>query len=475
MLLRRKALSGFIWSLADKLINQLGNLAVFIYLSKIIGPSGVGLVGLLFIFSVFAQSVVDSGFFQALVQKSTDITEEDLSTIFYVNLLVSFFIYGCLFFLAPYLASFYHQPELIDLSRIFFLIIIFNGLTIASRAKLTIVVDFKSQMIANLVGTIIASIVAIIIVLNGYGYWSLAANIIVKILVTNIVIWMYAKWLPKLIFSKKSFKSLFNFGSKLLIGSIVSIFVNNAHAMLIGRFYSIKDVGIYNQANTTTTSISSVFSSTLQSVTFPILTSIKNNQTEFIKVYKKLSTLTLFISIPAFIGLISITTPLVKVFLGEEWIALIPIFQIFCLNRLMTPIAIVNINILNAVGRSDLAMKLEFYKLPFTLGTLILAIPFGVVAVAWAAFLSTFIAFFINTYYQKKLFNFGAFEQIKISTKFFVAAIIMYLCNMLINLENSILEIFIKVILGIVIYITMLLVLKDRTIFMVKDLILGQR
>lgn len=475
MSLINKALSGFLWNITDKLINQFGTLILSIYLARIIGPEGVGLIGLLLIFLLITQSLVDSGFSQALIQKSNSITESDASTVFYINLGLGIFLYSVLFILAPFIAQFYAQPLLIDLSRFLFLIVIFNAVTIVSRSKLTIKVDFRSQMIANSWGTIISSIFAIIIAKAGYGYWALAWGLVLKAFISNIVIWYYSRWLPKLIWSRTSFNQLFNFGWKILIAGQISTIVNNAHSMFLGKFYNTGSVGLYNQANTITSGVSGVISSTLQTVTFPILTSIKEQTHKVTEIYIKLLKLTMLISIPVFIGLASISKPLVILVLGENWLTIVPILQIFCLNRLMTPIAIVNINILNAIGRSDLSLKLELYKVPFTLGTLLIGIPFGVIGVAWSAFFSTLIAFFINSHYQKKLFNFGSLKQINESKKFFFAAFLMYCTNTLIIFQNPIFEIFLKIIVGSVIYMISLFIMKENTLFILKDLLLRKR
>lgn len=475
MSLRNKALSGFLWNILDKIINQLGTLILSIYLARVIGPEGVGLIGLLLIFLLITQSLVDSGFSQALIQKSNAITESDASTVFYINLVLGIFLYSILFISAPFIAQFYEQPLLIDLSRFLFLIVLFNAVTIVSRSKLTIKVDFKSQMIANSWGTIISSIFAIIIAKSGYGYWALAWSLVIKALISNIVIWYYSRWLPKLIWSRESFNQLFNFGWKILVAGQISTIVNNAHSMFLGKFYNTGSVGLYNQANTIASGVSGVISSTLQTVTFPILTSIKEQTYKVTEIYIKLLKLTMFVSIPIFIGLASISKPLVILLLGESWLNIVPILQIFCLNRLMTPVAIVNINILNALGRSDLSLKLELYKVPFTLGTLLLGIPFGVIGVAWSAFFSTLIAFFINSHYQKKLFNFGSFKQINESKKFFLAGCLMYSTNLLIISENPFFEIFLKIVLGATIYITTLFFMKENTLFILKDILINKK
>ena len=147
--LKSKAIEGLLWSLLDKLINQLGFLVVTLYLARIIGPKSFGLIGMLTIFILLFESIVNNGFSQALVQKSKDLTEEDSSTIFYVNLFWGVFIYIVFYFLAPFIADFYRQDILVEISRVLFLVVIVNSLSVVARAKLTISIDFKSLTIVS--------------------------------------------------------------------------------------------------------------------------------------------------------------------------------------------------------------------------------------------------------------------------------------------------------------------------------------
>ncbi|HZH87974.1 MAG TPA: oligosaccharide flippase family protein, partial [Chitinophagaceae bacterium] len=173
MSLKQKALTGFIWSASDKLINQLGYLAVTVFIARLIGPESFGLIGMLTVFMLLAESVVNSGFSQALIQKSKAMTEEDASTIFYVNLFLGVCMYVLLYFSAPAIAAFYKQPVLIDIARILFIVILVNALSVVVRAKLTIDIDFKSQAIAGTIAVILSSAIGLYLALNDYGIWSL--------------------------------------------------------------------------------------------------------------------------------------------------------------------------------------------------------------------------------------------------------------------------------------------------------------
>lgn len=461
MSLKHKLFSGFVWSLIDKLVNQLGVLAVTLYISRMIGPESFGLIGMLIIFIALADSVINNGFSQALVQKSHSMTEQDASTIFYVNLVWGFFIYAVLYLFAPLIAQFYHQPPLLELGRLIFVIIIINSLTVVSKAKLIIQVDFKSQAIANTIGTVIAAILAIYLAEQGYNYWSFAWFLIVRALITNIFLYYFSKWLPQFTFNKQSFKSLFKFGSNLMIAGLVATLVNNLYVLLIGRYFSAKQVGYFTQANNLSLALGNLISSTLQGVTFPIMTSIKDDREQLITIYKQLISITMMFTLPIFIGFAAVADDFVDLVLGNEWRSIIPYLITLSIARSIQPISAINMNILNAIGRSDYYLKTDLVKIPISLACLFVGLQFGTQGVIFGILVSIFISFFINCYYPYMIFKYGAIKQLLVAKNYIFASIIMFFSIQLIDIHSLIIELILKIFSGIVIYFICLIVLKD--------------
>jgi len=460
--LKSKAIKGLFWNLADKLINQLGSLAVTIYLARLIGPESFGFIGMLTIFILLFESVVNGGFTQALVQRSTDLTEDDSSTIFYVNMIWGVFIYAVLYFLAPFIADFYNQPLLVDISRILFLVVIINSFSIVVRAKLIIAIDFKSQAIVSSISTLLGSVIALYMASADYGYWALVWLILSKAIFRSIGLWFFCKWLPKLVFSKESFKSLFKFGSNLMIAGLVATFVNNLYVALVGRYFSATSVGYFTQATNLTNALSSIVSSTLQGVTYPIMTSIKDDKARLVNIYKQLISITMLVSLPLFVGFAAIAESFVNIFLGSEWRTTIPLLVALSFARVITPISGINMNILNTIGRSDLFLKVDLSKLPMTLAALFIALPFGIEALAWSMACTSAIAFFINAYYPYKLFDFGPIKQLKIALNYILASGVMYLVLIFINIGEGIIELIVKIIAGMIVYPLFLWFIKDE-------------
>ncbi|HBC7429885.1 TPA: lipopolysaccharide biosynthesis protein [Providencia rettgeri] len=466
---KNKLLSGMLWSSADKLITQIGYLLVTLFIARVIGPDAFGLIGMLSIFILLSESIINNGFSQALIQRSHNATENDYSTIFYINIIWGVFIYTILFFSAPLIADFYHKVELINISRVLFLVIIINSFSVVIRAKLIIKVDFKSQAISNVIATLLGSILSIYLVFNNYSYWAFVFLILSKAIFTNIFLYFFSRWVPQLIFSKKSFKELFRFGSNLMIAGFFATLVNNLYIVLIGRYFNVSNVGYFSQATNLTNFLSQFISSTLQGVTYPILTSIKEQRDKLISLYIQLLSVTMLISFPIFSGFAAISDTFTVAFLGEEWLPAVPIIQILCFARMITPISAINMNILNAVGRSDLFLKTDLSKLPLILISIFFAIPYGMKGMAIAILTTTLISFFINAYYPKKLFNFGALDQLIISKKYILSSAIMYVSIFFISLSNPWLELLIKITIGMIVYILLLLLFKDRILITIMN------
>lgn len=461
--LQQKALNGFAWSLSDKLINQIGYLATTIYIARLIGPESFGLIGMLTVFMLLAESVVSNGFTQALVQKSQAMTEDDASTIFYVNMLWGLLMYVLLYFAAPAIADFYSQPLLIDISRILFLVIIINSFSIVARAKLTINIDFKSQAIAGTFATILSSIIALYLAFEDYGIWALVGLILAKAFFLNIGLWFFCHWYPKFIFSVQSFKTLFKFGSNLMLAGLGATLLNNLYIALIGRYFNATNVGYFTQATNLSNFLSGFISSTLQGVTYPIMTSIKEDTTRLVGVYKKLISITMLVSLPLLVGFASVAENVILLFLGPEWLPTVPVLIALCLARAVTPISAINMNILNAIGRSDLFLKVDLCKYPMVIAAFFIGINYGIEGVAWSMVATAFISYFINAYFPGKMFGFGGIAQLKVAYKYIIAAVVMYIAVTMLSFDGQLWLILIaKITLGVVIYPISLIIMRDE-------------
>jgi len=471
MSLQNQALGGFLWSFIDKVGNQAFQFAITIYLANKLGPEAFGLVGMLAVFILISDALVNSGFSQALVQRSSKVTDVDLSTVFYVNLLIAVFIYSILFFSAPFIADFYNEDELEQASRILFLIIVINSLSVVSRARLTIKIDFKSQTISNTLATALGGIAAIVLAELGYGFWSLVAMALIRSSVSMISLWWFAGQLALNKFSRESLSKLFGFGSRLLVAGLIAHSLNNLYVLLVGRYYDSTRVGYLTQATTITNTLSGIITSVLHGVTYPIMTSVNDDETRMLRIYKQLIQMTFFIAIPSLVGFAIVADNFTELFLTEEWVPIVNLLIFLSLARMITPISAVNMNLLNAIGRSDLFLKVDLIKLPMTLAAILISVPYGIEAVTISIFTTSFISFFVNAYYPGKFYGFGALAQLKATWRIVLAAIVMVCVCYFIQFDNHLVELVLKILLGGASYAVTCILLKEPAAAQVLEIL----
>ena len=470
--LQQKALNGIAWSLLDQIVNKLGYLILLIYLSRVLTPADFGLIAMLTIFLAISQSIADSGFSHALVQKSSKATESDFSTVFYINIFMALILYGLLYFSAPFISEFYNAPELTMLSRALFLMIIINAFSIVPKSKLIIKIDFKSQSLINTAAMLASVVVTIYMVNENLGYWALVGMNLSKALFSSVLLFLYSKWFPREKFSRKSFKSLFSFGSKLLLTGLLSTITQNLYIILIGRYFNPTQVGYFQQGFNYTNLLSGTVTSVIQGVTYPIMTSIQEDKERLVKLYIRVMGLIALVTFPIFIGFAAVSEEFVLIFLGEKWIPIIPILIILSFARLITPISSLNLNILNARGRSDLFLKTDLSKIPMIILALLISVPYGITAVAVAQLITTVISFFINAYYPGKLFGFGSIEQLKQIFPVSLASLFMYECMMFVDFESVEIQMLVKILIGVISYLIACKVLKVEAYFDLSQLLL---
>lgn len=460
------------WNSIEKFAIQGISFVIGVILARILTPADYGLIGMLAIFFAFSDLFVGSGLSMALIQKS-DRTEVDYSTIFHFNLTVGLIFYLILFFSAPLIAQFFNAPQLTILTRVLSLSIIINSLSIVQQTRLTIQLDFKTQTLISLFAIVISGAIGILMACCGFGVWALVVQMLSSSLIRAASLFYYNKWLPLLTFSAPSFMQLFGFSSKRSGAGLIATVVNNLYSILIGKIFAAKSLGFYTRAKQYPEVLSGTMSAVLQGVTFPILASLQNNQGRMVSVYGRLMGMVVFFVVPALSLFALLSEPFVRFFLTEKWMPIVPLMQWLCFARMITPISSLNMNILNAIGRSDLFFWVDISKLPLTAATLVITIPLGLRAVVIGHFATSFICYFINAYYPGKLYGFGAIRQIKEMWRIICATLAMsavVLISMLI-LSSDILKLLICVPLGVGIYLIAAYFLKIKEVYEVYGMV----
>lgn len=381
-------------------------------MARLLTPKDYGLVGMLTIFIAIAQSLIDSGFSQALIRKQ-DRSETDNSTVFYFNIAVGFLLYLIFFTIAPWVADFYETPELCTLMRVISLSVIFNSLAVVQRALLTVNINFKTQAKASLSAAIVSGIIGISMAYYGFSYWSIAAQQLVNLGLNTLLLWVFTKWRPEAVYSWKSFKELFAFGSKLLASGLLDVVYRNMYLLVIGKVFSASSLGYYTRAHQFAEFPSSNLTGIMQRVTYPVLCQIQDDDQRLAQIYRRFLRVSAFIIFPSLIGLSAVAEPFIVLLLKEQWSFAATLLQIICFSMMWYPIHSINLNLLQVKGRSDLFLKLEIIKKVIAVIVLCITVPMGLIAMCIGQIFSSIVCLVVNTYYTGKLINVGFLRQMR--------------------------------------------------------------
>lgn len=453
--LKKQTINGIIWSSIERFSVQGIQFIIMIAMARLLSPNDYGLVGMLTVFIAIAQSLIDSGFSQALIRKQ-DRTETDNSTIFYFNIGVGFCIYILFYLLAPFVSRFYGTPELTAIMRVISLGVIFNSLAVVQRALLTIKIDFKTQAKASLIAAILSGITGITMAYKDFGVWAIVTQQLINLGLNTSLLWILAKWRPKARFSMESFRELFAFGSKLLVSGILDTLYRNIYLIIIGKLFTASKLGYYTRAQQFSDFPSSNLTGILQRVTYPILCKIQEDKDKLAHAYRKFLRVAAFIIFPLMIGLSAVANPLILLLLKEQWHFTAIILQVICFSAMWYPIHAINLNLLQVKGRSDLFLKLEIIKKILAIVVLIITIPLGLITMCYGQIVSSILCLIINSYYTGKLINVGFIQQLKDLTPILLLVlsmwILIYFCILPLS-DSCVIKLTSGIIIGIIYYI----------------------
>lgn len=410
--LATKVKKGLQWSALERFLTQGIQLAITLYLARLLGPTAFGLVGVLAVFIAIANVFVDSGFTSALIRK-TDRTESDLVTAFYYNIAMAGLCYLALYVSAPFVADFYQQPELQTLLRVLGLTVLINAFTLIPRVKLNVVMDFKTQAKISVLSVLISGPTAIILAINGYDVWALVAQTLLNASCATLLFNLFSPWLPRGRITKNSFSYLFSYGSKLLLSGVLDVTYNNLYQIIIGKKFSPAMVGQFSQANQLASVPTTTLTGIIQRVTFPLFSQLQDDPDRMANAYRKTLKLSALVIFPLIVGLGLIAKPLLTSLLGEQWQGAAALLTVLCLGYMLYPIHSINLNLLQVTGRSDLFLKLEVMKKVIGVTVLLLSIPYGVLAMCIGFTLTSYLALLLNTYYTAKLTHLSQWQQCK--------------------------------------------------------------
>lgn len=471
--LKRKIFTGLLWKFAERISAQGVSFLVSVVLARILMPSDYGSVALILVFINIANVFVTSGFSTALVQKK-DADSVDFSTNFYCSLCMSVLVYAVLFLAAPWIASFYEMPELIQILRVFALKIPLSAYSAIQHAYVERNMLFKRYFFSTLGGTLISGAVGIVMAICGFGAWALIAQYFTNTIVDILVLSITVPWHPKLAFSWKSAKSMMNYGWKILAADLSGTFFDQLRSLIVGKTYTSADLAFYNKGNQLPSLITTNVSSSIMTVLFPAIANISDERERVKEMTRKAVKIMSFVMFPMLFGLAAVAEPLIDILFTVKWEGAVPFVQILSVSSAISLIGGISLQAIKAIGKSDIILKLEIYKKPVYVVLLFAGVKIGIIAVAVTMLIYSIYGNLINAGPLKKEINYSYFEQIEdLGIPFLMSMVmgILVWCVSGINI-SSIFVLMVQLIVGVCSYIAMSVIFKVDGFEYLKDAVI---
>ena len=451
---KKNVITSLLWKFLERGGVQGIQFVLQIILARILSPEDYGVLAILMAFIAIANVFVQSGLNTALIQKR-DVDEIDFSSVFWLSLFISILLYIFLFFFAPIIAKFYHKDILVPVLRVLAITLFFGALNSVQNAMVSKTMQFKRFFFSSTFGVLGSGIVGIFCAKLGFGVWALVIQQLTSNFLISIILWFTVKWRPKFVFSIKKVRCLFSFGWKLLCSTILETAYNQIYNLIVGKTFSDIDLGYFSRGEQFPATIANNLNGSIQSVMLPTLSSHNDNYEEMKRITRRSIEVSSFVLWPCMMGLAAISKPLVQILLTDKWLPCVPYLQLACLSFALYPIHTANLTAINAMGRSDLFLKLEIIKKIVGCLVIVVTLPFGLTVMAIGRVVSGVTATFINAFPNKKILGYSYVEQVKdilpSMCLSFIMAIVVYRIDFLPMKPISIL--LIQVVSGVIIYV----------------------
>ena len=470
--LQQKTFSGMIWTFTQHFSIEGFSFIQGIILARLLVPRDYGLIAMTQIFFAIAGVFIDSGFSNALMRKKHR-REIDYSTVFVTNIVLTSFFALCLFLSSSKIARFYNEPILKDIVRANAVLLVLNSINAVQGARLRINLQFKVISFISVVNNVTIGIATIICACLGCGVWSLIYPNFIAPFLKFYLYWSFQRWRPRINFSWKIWKEFFAYGSKLLLSSLLDRTWTNIYPLIIGKLYSAVDLGYYSRARGYASLPAHTFQGVLGSVTFPILCSIQDDDDRLRVAYRKLIRVSGYIVFPLIMGLAALAKPFIFVLITDKWAASIPYLVVICFSAMLRPIQVLNLNLLQVKGRSDLFLKLEIIKKVLALLVLLITMNFSVLIMCVGSVVVSYLSLYINTYYTGKLIQVGFIMQLRDLLPSFLYSFSMgalvYTTTLLFS--NMFIQLLVGVFFGFVYYLSISTLFKSSELAYVRMLL----
>ena len=410
--MKSKVVANLVWKLMERGGTQGIQFIVQIILARLLLPEEYGIIAIVALFIALAGIFVDSGLNTALIQKK-DADKLDFSSVFWVGLGLAAILYGILFLASPFLAEFFHQPKLVEVVRVLSLTLFLGAFSSIQQAVIAIRMEFKKLLVSSLGSVILSGIVGVAMAYGGLGIWALVGQQLSYRLFGTLILLFLVDWKPSRLFSFQRFRTLYSFGWKLLVSFVINTLYHNLRTLIIGKLYDPAMLGFYDRGTSFPSFLITNINGSIQAVLFPAMASCQEDRDRVRSMTRRSVVTSSFLVFPMMAGLGVLAEPVVTVLLTEKWLPAVPFMQMACVSYGLWPVHTANLQAINALGRSDIFLRLEIVKIVMGLVVLGISIPFGIYAIAFSGVVNGLISTFINASPNKRLLGYGYLDQIR--------------------------------------------------------------
>ncbi len=352
-------------------------------LARLLGPKDFGLVGMVTVFTGVLLVFRDFGLSSAAIQRIT-VTEEQISTLFWVNILVGTLLTLLTVAMAPVIAAFYHEPRLLEVTVVLAPGFLFNAAGVQHGALLQRQMRFTDLAVINTVSLIVGTVIAIGGAEAGYGYWALVAMTVLSPLINTLGLWLTAAWVPGMPRKRTGIRSMMHFGGTVTLSSLVVYVASNCEKVLLGRFWGVDALGIYGRAYQLINIPTDNLNSAAGEVAFSALSRLQNDPSRLRSYFLKGYSLVLALTLPVTIACAILADDIIVVLLGPKWMPAAPIFRLLAPTILVFAIANPLSWLVCSLGMVRRSLKMSLVIAPLMIASYVMGLPHGPRGVAFA-------------------------------------------------------------------------------------------
>jgi len=413
------------WGSTGVIGKQVIVFIVGIILARILEPSDFGLISMIVVFSNLGNVFIDFGFSKAIIQ-AREINRTELSTIFYFNIFLGLIIAVLFYLSSGAIATFYNQPELVNLTRFISLIFIFNSMSLVQRSLFLKKIDMKSESIIIVAAALLSGGIAITLALTGFGVWSLASKLVLFAFFEACMLWIMSKWVPEIIFRISTLKRFLAFSLNMFGAGLLNFLSQNLDKLLIGKLFNASTLGYFDRAKQFNGFLQESFGRIMGKVMFPVLSERQDDAHEFNLLYRKSINMVGLLFVPLFFSLSLVAEPLILLLLTDKWLPSVPILQILAISGFALPLSSIMVNSIAAKGRAKLFLQIGIIKNSLGLAGILIGSLWGILGVATAITITRYISVLINMYFATRLLKIPFFSQLNELKHAFLIALLIF-------------------------------------------------